>query len=157
MVKEVTRVTKAIGNNPSAPELPGILAARMGFVLGEAARRLDAAVRRGLAPLGIHPRHYAVLALLRETGPLSQQEIGRRLAIDRTTMVYLIDDLEKRGLVVRDRDPGDRRKYAVSATGAARNMLREADNILATVERRFLATLSPAERRQLYRLLERLL
>jgi DNA-binding MarR family transcriptional regulator len=49
-----------------------------------------------------------------ERGSLSQQAIGERLRIDRTTMVALIDDLERGGYVKRERNPHDRRAYVIT-------------------------------------------
>lgn len=129
----------------------------VGYALRRAAHRINEAVVRELEPLGIHPRHYAVLLLLSKTGPLSQQEIGRELGIDRTTMVHIIDDLEERGLVVRARDPLDRRKYAVGVTDDAQGVLERASAVLTMTEDRFLAPLDAAERRRLHNLLQKLL
>ena len=73
-----------------------------------------------MRPLGIGRRHFSVLAVLGEGKPLSQVEMGERLGIDRNTMVILLDDLEEKSLVVRRRDPSDRRAYLVSLTEAGR-------------------------------------
>src|SRR5262245_59251001 len=76
------------------------------FVAQQAAQAL--AIER-LEPLGLSPRAWGVLSTLAESGPLTQIELATTMAIDRTAMVYLLDDLEQRALVERVRSPQDRR------------------------------------------------
>jgi DNA-binding MarR family transcriptional regulator len=94
-----------------------------------------------LAPFGISGRECAVLIAIDERVPLSQQEVARRMGVDRTTMVALIDDLESKGLVQRRQDPDDRRKNVVVLTAAGRTTLRGAAAATEQAERRFLASL----------------
>ena len=53
-----------------------------------------------------HPRDAAVIATLDAYGPLSQQQLGNGLNVNRTAMVKLIDGLEARGYVERAAQPG---------------------------------------------------
>src|SRR5438132_14403186 len=76
---------------------PGSLAKRTGFLLAKASQRARELSEGSLAPIGIKPRHYCVLALLGEAGPSTQQALGDRLRIDRTSMVGVIDRLERLG------------------------------------------------------------
>ena len=57
------------------------------------------------------------------SGPQSQGWIGERLGIDRTTMVQLVDELERRGLVERKRNPNDRRQLPADADAGRRRDL----------------------------------
>jgi DNA-binding MarR family transcriptional regulator len=63
-----------------------------------------------------HVRHVAMLAILDERGPLSQRELADLTRINQTIMVKLVDHLEARGWVVRERNPKDRRSYALRLT-----------------------------------------
>jgi len=73
------------------------------FVAQQAAQAL--AIER-LEPLGLSPRAWGVLSTLAESGPLTQIELATTMSIDRTAMVYLIDELEAQTLVERVRtDP----------------------------------------------------
>lgn len=109
-----------------------------------------------LAPLGIDGRHYGVLAVLSELGPVSQQRLADLLAVDRSTMVAFVDELERQGHVRRGRDPGDRRAYAIELTDSGAELQRKAADLLAGCERKYLDPLSAAERRQLLDLLGQL-
>jgi DNA-binding MarR family transcriptional regulator len=142
--------------NPS-PGLPASLSSRLGFMLLRASSAAGRLAATKLQPLGIEPRHHAVLALIVELGPLSQQELADLLHIDRSTMVALIDDLEERRFVRRDRSPNDRRAYAIHLTPAGKTAQTKAAKLLLQCEREYLATLTADEQGQLYRLLARLI
>lgn len=128
----------------------------MGFTLINAAFRAMAHVHLGLQSLDLEPPHHAVLMTLDRGGPQSQKEIAETLVIDRTTMVHLLDVLEGRGLVRRDRDPKDRRAHAVYLTEAGAALLAEANQRLQQADADYLTPLSLEERGQLRDFLVRL-
>jgi DNA-binding MarR family transcriptional regulator len=116
-----------------------------GYRLGEA-----------LAALEMRTHEFAVLHHLHQAGPLSQQELGSALRINPSNLVGMLDALEAEGLVVRPRDPADRRRHLVELTGAGRRKLAEAKRAVEAAEQDLLAPLSRAERVQFRRTLERL-
>jgi MarR family transcriptional regulator, lower aerobic nicotinate degradation pathway regulator len=109
-----------------------------------------------LASQGISARQLAVLDALAEIGPLTQQEVGALLAIDRTTVVALIDGLEADGLVVREPHPNDRRAYALTLTDRGRTVTAGSLRILVEAESQFLAPLNQVESDQFRSYLRRL-
>jgi DNA-binding MarR family transcriptional regulator len=129
---------------PDRGPLPA-LAGRLGYLMKHAHLRLADLTGSALAPFGITGRECAVLIAVDERTPLSQQEVARRMGVDRTTMVALIDDLEGKGLVQRRQDPDDRRKNVVVLTDAGRVTLREAVAATEQAERHFLGPLSGGE------------
>ena len=94
--------------------------------------------------------------MVTELEPMTQKALADALGIDRTTMVALLDDLEDKHYVIRQRHPRDRRAFLVHPTGSGRTAKAAAVKILDEQQRRFLAPLTPAERRQLAGLLRRL-
>jgi DNA-binding MarR family transcriptional regulator len=130
------------------------LASRLGYLFKRAQLRLAEAGAAALAPFGIDGRELAVLAVLAAEYPLSQLEAAGRLGVDRTTMVTLVDDLERKGLVQRHRSPSDRRKNIVELTTVGLDRLRQAEQARAETERRFLAPLGEAEASRLVRSLQ---
>lgn len=140
----------------SAP-LPPSLSVWTGYLLGRAARLCRDYFEALTEPLGIHGRHFSVLAVLGEEKPLAQVEISERLGIDRNTMVLLLDDLEARGLVTRRRDPRDRRAHLVSLTDAGRDVLAQSTALARRTNDEVFEPLSAEERAQLHALLSRLL
>jgi DNA-binding MarR family transcriptional regulator len=71
-------------------------------------------------------------------------------------LVALIDELEDRGLVSRERDPGDRRNYAISLTGEGRRLLTELARVARQHEHAITAGLDDDDRAQLLALLRRI-
>src|SRR4051794_16469927 len=127
-----------------------------GFLLQRAHRRLRMAHNEALSSLGLNIAHVALLGQLNERGDLSQRQLIDLMDADKSTMVYLVDELEEQGLLERRRDPSDRRAYAVHLTAAGRKRLAEAGEIAARVEAAFLAPLSARERAQFTSLLRRI-
>lgn len=116
---------------------------------------------RALEPLGLTVKHFGVMTFLRyeteregERASLSQQAIGERLRIDRTTMVSLVDELEREGYVKRERNPGDRRAYVITLTAAGRKAQARAEQTVDADALEFFGRLSESEREELQRLLE---
>ena len=140
----------------SAP-LPPSLSVWTGYLLGRAAQQCRSYFDALAEPLGIHGRHFSVLAVLGEGRPMAQVEMSERLGIDRNTMVLLLDDLEARRLVTRRRDPRDRRAHLVSLTDAGRDVLAESTGLARRTNDEVFAPLSAEERAQLHSLLSRLL
>jgi DNA-binding MarR family transcriptional regulator len=120
------------------------------FVAQQAAQAL--AVER-LEPLGLSPRAWGVLSTLAESGPMTQIELATTMAIDRTAMVYLLDDLEDRALVERVRSPQDRRAFMIHLTPGGRDAQHRAAAALDGAADTLLTPLSAAERRHLIDLL----
>ena len=104
-------------------------------------------------PLGLTPRAWGVLSTLMESGPLTQIDLATTLSIDRTAMVYLLDELEGRGLVERVRNPDDRRSFLIHLTDTGRQTQKKAARELAGQTEKLLEPLDAAERRQLVDLL----
>jgi DNA-binding MarR family transcriptional regulator len=103
----------------------------------------------------LRPRQLVALTLLHEHGPLSQQALGEALTLDPSNVVGLLNELEERGLITRQRDPADRRRHIVSLSPAGQAELATTGGQLTAIEDDVLKALSPAERAMLYELLQR--
>ncbi|MBT8226528.1 MAG: winged helix DNA-binding protein [Dactylosporangium sp.] len=132
------------------------LGSRTGYVLIKLGEEVLSAAEYALAPLGLRAKHVSVLTLI-ERHRLSQQELSTAIGLDRTTMVGLIDDLERTGLAVRRRDEADRRRYVVNLTDAGASALRRVETLLDETESELFADLSAPERQALRTLAERAL
>jgi DNA-binding MarR family transcriptional regulator len=139
-----------------ATELPPAIAERLGFLLGKTHYNLVQSIEPALPP-GITPKHFGCLSVVASEGPLSQQRLSERMGLDRTTIVSIVDGLERAGYVERRRDPDDRRAYALETTKAGHAWLGEVGATFLEAEAEFLAPLSASERRTLVELLQRLL
>ena len=137
-------------------ELPPSMRDRVPFLLYRAAEASHALANQMLAEVDLSARQAGILTLVTESGPMTQKALGDALRIDRTTMVALIDDLEDKGYVTRQRHPRDRRAFLVHPTEVGREAKIAAIRILDEQQRRYLAPLTAAEREQLGALLKRL-
>ncbi len=127
---------------------------RFGLLLKHARERLASLSAPALEPFGITGRELAVLTAVAEGSPPSQLEAAQRLAIDRTTMVTLIDSLEAKGLVERRPDAADRRRNIVALTAEGERCLVEASKATDEAEGAFLAPLAASERDRLREMLQ---
>jgi DNA-binding MarR family transcriptional regulator len=109
-----------------------------------------------LAALGMHPHEFAVLKGLDAAGALAQGRLAEALRVHPSNLVAVIDGLEAQGLVLRRRDPGDRRRYLVELTPKGRRRLDRAEGAAQQVEEDLLAPLNEAERSHLRSYLTRL-
>jgi len=131
----VSSATRDDGAADRSPELVSSL----GYLLKHAQLRLARLTAAALEPYGLNGRELAVLIVLAEGEPASQQQAARRLGIDRTSMVAFLDALEEKGLVERHSHAHDRRRNVVELTAAGREMTRAARRAGDEAERRFLA------------------
>jgi MarR family transcriptional regulator, lower aerobic nicotinate degradation pathway regulator len=134
---------------------PARLRALPSWLLNQAALRANRLVSEGFEEEGMRRHHFSVLVALDEDGPASQAALGRRLGIDRSDMVAVINDLERDGLVARAKDERDRRRNVVRATPAGQKALKRLGARADAAQAELLEPLSAAERRTLEGLLAR--
>lgn len=106
--------------------------------------------------LGVRGSHYRLLAALADSGPASQADLGRSASLDRSDVAAIVAELEQKELIEREADPSNRRRKIVSLTAAGEGALGALDIVLDGVQARVVAPLSPGERQELVRLLEKL-
>ena len=88
--------------------------------LSRALATVDATVHRPLADVGLTASRFGALEALWHLGPLNQRDLGRKILKSSGNVTVVVDGLERDGLVVRERDPADRRNVIVSLTAAGR-------------------------------------
>ncbi len=136
------------GLPPALTHWPGYL---LTFIAEHATERFE----RAVAEHGIRSRHASVLVVIDAEGPMSQRALGRRLRIDKSPMVGVLDDLERLGLAERRRSDSDRRIQAIHLTAQGRRVLAAVTEIADAENDRSFAVLDDAEREQLQALLLR--
>lgn len=141
---------------PPSQRLPDRLYRLPSLLLNQLTGPANRLVLSQLDPAGPQRVDYALLACLGQDGPHSQAELGRRIGIDRSDIVALINGLEDRALVVRARDAHDRRRNTVTLTPAGRRALTNLERRVERAQQQFLAPLDDDERRTLVALLQRL-
>jgi DNA-binding MarR family transcriptional regulator len=125
------------------------------FLLAQASHALTAALTAGLAELGISPRMQCVLSKAMG-GDLTQSQLAELTALDKTTMVVTIDELERAGLAERRLSASDRRARIIAVTDAGVRVVAEAERIVSRIYDDLLSALPPEERQGLMDGLNRL-
>ena len=111
---------------------------------------------QALEPSGVTSQQYNVLRILRGARPesLPTLEIAERM-IERTPgITRLLDRLEAKKLVRRDRCDSDRRQVLCTITAAGLELLRDVDSVVNDIESRSLGRLGDVKTRQLIQLLD---
>ncbi len=146
----------AAKKNTTKPARPAyVLDEQIGFVLRQVWQRHAAIFARDIGA-NLTPTQWAALAKLAETGPCSQNQLGRLTAMDVATIKGVIDRLSARGLTETSADPADGRRLLVSLSKAGQLLAEKlAPNALA-ISKETLAPLDAKERETLFALLNKL-
>jgi MarR family transcriptional regulator, lower aerobic nicotinate degradation pathway regulator len=133
-----------------------VLDQQVGHLLRRASQRHTALFARRFAAFDLTPLQFAVLMKLRESGPLSQNLLGRLTAMDPNTVQGVILRLLRRRLVTRSGSPEDKRRKLLALTAEGRNLAEKLVAEGEAISEETLAPLSSAQRRQFLALLARL-
>lgn len=125
----------------------------LAYLLKRATLRLTALTDAALEPLGIDGKDFGALRVLAHGEPASQLQVAQVLGIDRTTMVALLDALERKGIVTRRPDPADRRRNVVELTDDGLRVYAAAQEAYDVTEREFLARVGETAAEELRRTL----
>ena len=137
------------------PKPSYILDEQIGFILRQVWQRHATIFAREIG-INLTSAQWAALSKLTETGPCSQNQLGRLTAMDVATIKGVIDRLTARGLTETSADPDDGRRLLVSLTRAGQQMAEKAALNALAITRETLAPLDAKERETLMALLEKL-
>ena len=138
---------------PSRPAY--VLEDQIGFILRQVWQRHATIFAREIG-INLTSAQWAALSKLAETGPCSQNQLGRLTAMDVATIKGVIDRLTARGLTETSSDPDDGRRLLVSLTRAGQQAVEKASPNALTITRETLAPLDAKERETLMGLLDKL-
>ncbi len=139
------------------PQTPAPLLDSIGFLLLRTHQRIHREFLAALGPLDIDPRHVGTMRALRAAGPATQGQLAAMLEVSPATVVQIVDHLEARGLVARERDPDDRRAYRLHLRPEATAVVAEAASISRAVVDARLGGPQGRDRQDLTRLLRKFL
>jgi DNA-binding MarR family transcriptional regulator len=145
-----------VKGNRTEPDAEPKLRGSTAFLLAQVGAHAATQFGERLTSLRLNRPHAGILRLIGLSPGLSQQELGRRLAILPSQLVALLDELQQRGLIERRQDPADRRTYALHLTASGRNVTEQIGRIAREHDDAICAALNIDERQQLNRLLGRI-
>ena len=108
-----------------------------------------------MGQMELEPRQFALMRSIEAAEGRSQNEVGEALRIPPSSMVAVIDLLERRGLVERRPHPSDRRARLLYMTPDGRELLAGATKLAMGLESVVSEGLSPEERATLLDMLTR--
>jgi DNA-binding MarR family transcriptional regulator len=141
------------GVKPSRPAY--VLDEQVGFILRQVSQRHAMIFARDIGA-DLTTAQWAAMSKLAETGPCSQNQLGRLTAMDVATIKGVIDRLTARGLTETCADPEDGRRLRVSLTRAGQQLAEKVTSNALAISRETLAPLDPRERETFMALLEKL-
>jgi DNA-binding MarR family transcriptional regulator len=154
--EELRRILVRVAEVDLAPDVPEPLRESIGFLITRIHTRMHREYMTALEPLRIEPRHFGALIALQAMGPVSQAELARHLGVSGASMVQIVDDLERRGLLERRRLVTDRRTQVLHLRAEAPDVLVEAARLADQMTSATLGELSRAQTRRMVVLLQRL-
>ncbi len=132
------------------------LAHVLGYQLARATIQTRAAFQGAIGePLQLRPVEFTILQLLRHNRRATQKQLARALAITAPGMTVLLDRLEARGVLRRERNLDDKRSLFVLLTDEGQRLAADSQLASRDMETDLLRALSPGERMMLFELLER--
>lgn len=127
-----------------------------GYHMKRAFNVVQADLSQTLKPFCLRMVTYSALTLIVDNPGLRQAQLADALAIERPNLVVIIDELEARDLILRERDPTDRRAYALMPTVAGHRLCARAVAAVQKHENRLFGFLSGPERVALLQALRRI-
>lgn len=142
-------------------EATGLSYGQLPQVLGFHLRRTQVAIFRHFsrtvgAEMDITPGLLGMLQVIAANPGLAQSRLAEAMGVDRSAIVKVVDQLQARGLVVREPSPNDKRSHSLHLTEEGETKLQAMKQRMREHEDDFTAALSTEERRTLIDLLARL-
>lgn len=127
----------------------------MGYNARRAALSIISVFLERMAVYDLKPVEFSVLSLVLHNPGITSRQLCATLGILPPNLVGLVGTLERRGLVLRQPHPTDRRAMGLHLTAPGRALMRKAERTAAGIEAAVASRLSPAEARTLIRLLRK--
>lgn len=129
---------------------------RVAFLLSQVGSRSAQEFARLLQPLGLVPPDAGILHFIARSNGISQQGLAQALNMHASRLVALIDDLELRGLVVREAHASDRRLYSLALTAEGEAILHRLRAVAEEHNRQMCTALTRSESAALHSLLSKI-
>ena len=132
-----------------------VLDEQVGFILRLVGQR-HSAIFQQLAPEGLTTTQFAAFVRLAELGECSQNELGRRTAMDVATIKGVVDRLRRKGMVTLRSDPTDKRRALLSVSPDYAGLVEDLHRVGLEISSQTLDPLTRDEQRTLLRLLKKM-
>jgi DNA-binding MarR family transcriptional regulator len=145
------------GNGPGEAIDYGPLADWVGFNLRMAQAAAFQAFSRLAKEIGTRPGRFATLMLIGRNPGISQTALSRANGRDKSSLTPVLNDLARRGLIVRQRTRADQRAYRLALTPAGRSLLAALTRCARTHERKLDRIIGAGAQKEFVRVLKRII
>lgn len=129
---------------------------RVGFLLSQVGAFAAARFANRLAEIGLQPSDIGIMRMIATNSDISQQSLAGLLGVGPSRVVALIDELERRSLVSRERSRKDRRSHELRLTEDGQAVMMRMRDIGAAHEEDIVGALNADERQSLAALLAKI-
>jgi DNA-binding MarR family transcriptional regulator len=140
----------------TAPENPVHARRALGLLLSQLGTHAALSFGRKIAGFGISPPHFGMLRWIHANGGKNQRELASFLGVVPSRLVVLLDELETKGLIARERSIKDRRSQQLQLTRKGTRLLQRAEQIAAAHDADLGSALTEPERDMLIELCAKL-
>jgi len=126
-----------------------------GYQMKRSFNVLQVDLLKRLKPFGLRMVTFSTLTLIVDNPGLSQSQLAEAMAMESPNFVGIVDELHRKGLIVRDRATDDRRAYALCATDVGAKVLAQAFAAVQAHEDQLLGALTLNEREALVAMLRK--
>ncbi|MDZ4837774.1 MAG: MarR family transcriptional regulator [Candidatus Melainabacteria bacterium] len=120
-----------------------------GFLLNQAGRLIASKIEDSLKPAGLNLQQFGLMRIIAAEGPITQNVFAAKYNVDRTTVTEIVDGMEERGLVSRQKSVKDRRCNDLHLTPGGKKLLARAQKLVEKTNHQYLAVLSDSEWEQM--------
>ena len=128
----------------------------VGYNARRAALAIIAEFLPRMAQYELRPVDFSVLSLITHNPGITSRQLCSALSILPPNLVGMVTGLEKRGLIARSAHPHDRRAMGLHLTEEGQSLMRNAEKTAEQLEFEATSQLTPAERKTLIRLLQKI-
>ena len=133
------------------PQNPGVA-----FLMAQVGAHAADKFAERLEPLKLTPAHAGILRAIHHAQGISQQALAKHLGMFPSRVVFVLDELQRLGLVERRASAKDRRTYALHLTAGGKARLEAVGRVAREHQEALCAALNPGERETLASLLSRI-
>ena len=133
-----------------------VLQSLVGYNCRRAYLRIVPMFEKRMAKYQLRPADFSVLSLLKANPNINQKRLSEAVNVSPPNLATLLDKLQQRGLLQRQRSPLDRRSQTLVLTAAGLTMCTRAEKTASELEAEATAALTDGERAQLITLLQKI-
>jgi DNA-binding MarR family transcriptional regulator len=150
--KTVAPISEAVVSDSGTAYLETLL----GYNASRASHTLVAHFMRGVREFDLRTVDFSVLSVMAHQPGVTSRQLCQLLNVLPPNMVVLLRDLDKRGLIERTPHPTDGRAMGLSLSAEGQALMKKAEKAASAADLQATAHLSPAERKTLARLLQKI-